>query len=329
MKFVLGCFGDYLPFSGMQASLLDGAAMRDRFILSKLNGVVMGVTRCFEDYEFGKSVQVLEQFLKGQLCDVYLELTKPAVYTQATDAASLAARDKSRAVLWTCLDVFLRLLHPICPFITEELWQRLPGRGKGLVHEEKTSIMISAWPTAVASWASSSAEKAMEMFVLAAVEGARSLRADCKLLKKPADFVVACSDEEAIAAMKAQVDDFTTLADAKSVSVSGDEPAADSAGKKYAVKVVNDKVKVFVDLKSVEGLGGGGGGGGSGGAGGGGSDAKSKKQRATLEGLVKALEAKLSNPKYLSTVPEQVQTKDRAKLAEYSKQLQDLVALLQ
>ena len=86
--------------------------MRDRFILSKLNGVVMGVTRCFEDYEFGKSVQVLEQFLKGQLCDVYLELTKPAVYTQATDAASLAARDKSRSVLWTCLDVFLRLLHP-------------------------------------------------------------------------------------------------------------------------------------------------------------------------------------------------------------------------
>jgi valyl-tRNA synthetase len=321
VKFVQGCFGEYLPFSGMQKTLLDGAAVRDRFILSKLNGAVMDVTKCFEDYEFGKSVQVLEQFLKGQLCDVYLELTKPAVYTKSTDAASLAGRDKSRAVLWTCLDVFLRLLHPICPFITEELWQRLPGRGQGLIEDEQTSIMVSAWPKASAAWASPSAEKAMEAFVLAAVEGARSLRADFKLTKKPADFVVACSDPEATAAMTAQSDDFTTLAVAKSVTVSADEPKSEG-GKKYAVKVVNDKVKVFVDLSSVEGAAGKGAGGV------GGSDTKNKKQRAKLEVLVKGLEGKLSNPQYLSTVPEQVQAKDRAKLAEYTKQLKDIVSLL-
>ena len=63
--------------------------------------------------------------------------------------AAVAARDAARATLWVCLDVGLRLLHPVCPFVTEELWQRLPGRGT--LPGEAASIMVAPYPSADAA----------------------------------------------------------------------------------------------------------------------------------------------------------------------------------
>jgi valyl-tRNA synthetase len=127
-RFLIGCFGDYLPDASSKNNLLLKPFPRDVFILSKLNEAVIEVTRCFEEYEFGKAVQALDVFFRGKLCDVYLELVKPSVYCRDDNEEANHARNQSRAVLWTCLDTFLRLLHPMCPFVTEELWQRLPGR---------------------------------------------------------------------------------------------------------------------------------------------------------------------------------------------------------
>jgi valyl-tRNA synthetase len=79
-RFLLGCFGDFLPTPGMAAALLSSAAApRDAWILHKLNDAVGEVTKCYELYEFGKGVQVLDAFFRGRLCDVYLELIKPSV----------------------------------------------------------------------------------------------------------------------------------------------------------------------------------------------------------------------------------------------------------
>ena len=87
-RFLLGCFGDFMPKPGMASKLVGSsqaagavAAPRDEWVLHKLNDTVHEVTKCFELYEFGKGVQVLDSFFRGRLCDVYLELIKPSVRT--------------------------------------------------------------------------------------------------------------------------------------------------------------------------------------------------------------------------------------------------------
>jgi valyl-tRNA synthetase len=368
-RFMLGCFGDFLPFEGMgaangqavaaaaQQQLVNGpfAAPRDRWVLGKLNETVVEVTRCLEEYEFGKCVQVLDTFLRGKLCDVYLELIKPNVYSKETTVKAEGLRNHSRAVLWTCLDVGMRLLHPICPFVTEELWQRLPGRGAGCLAAEPQSIMIANWPKPVPLFASggeaapaaaagaaaaadssspsssAAVDAAMEV-VLGAVEGARSLRADHRLTKKPAKFLVLCANPTAAGALAAQSDDFATLAMASGVEVAGpkDKAAKAAADSAWPLKIISDAVTVFVDLQSVAAPAGGGGAGA--GAGGSAGNAavdnsfqlkKLRKDIATLEPLVKKLEGKMATPAYLSKVPEAAQAKDRDKLDQYSKQLGD------
>jgi len=250
------------------------------------------------------------------------------VYNQDTTPEAEAKRNQSRAVLWTCLDVYTRLLHPMCPFVTEELWQRLPGRGTGCSEGEKTSIMVSAWPLVTPAWHCPSADKRMDI-ALGAIEGARSLRADHGLAKKPAAFCVLCATPEAFAAMQAQHDDFATLSGASAVTVlNGSSGATAPAG--WPQKIVSDAVKVFVDLASFAAAaaanqkGGGGGGGGGGGA-----DAKEKqiakltKEAAKLAPLIAKLKSKLEDPAYLSKVPEATQAKDREKLDQYAKMHDD------
>jgi valyl-tRNA synthetase len=246
------------------------------------------------------------------------------VYSQETTPEAEAKRNQSRAVLWTCLDVYTRLLHPMCPFVTEELWQRLPGRGTGCSEGEKASIMVSAWPLVTPAWHHPTAEKRMEV-ALGAIEGARSLRADHSLAKKPAAFCVLCATPEAYAAMQAQQDDFATLSGASAVTVlDASSGATEPAG--WPQKIVSDAVKVFVDLASFTAAAAAN---QKGGGGGGGADAKEKqiakltKEATKLAPLIAKLKSKLEDPAYLSKVPEATQAKDREKLDQYTKMHDD------
>jgi valyl-tRNA synthetase len=286
---------------------------------------------------------------------MYCYLALPAgvteqVYSLETTPLAEARRNQSRAVLWTCLDVYTRLLHPMCPFVTEELWQRLPGRGTGCSDGEQASIMVSAWPRAVPAWHSPAAELGMEV-ALGAIEGARSLRADHHLAKKPAAFCVVCATPDAYAAVAAQADDVATLCGAlgavavvdasrrgpPGVSAHGSAPGsahgggggAEPAG--WPQKIVSDAVKVFVDLAAfaaaaaADGKTGIGSGGGSSGSGGDAAEAKAKqvgklaKEAAKLAPLIAKLQAKLEDPAYAAKVPAATQAKDREKLDQYAK----------
>jgi len=294
-RFLLGCFGEFMPTDIMRSTILDVASTRDRFILSKLNTCIRETTQCLTEYEFGKSVQVLQSFFVGTLCDVYLELIKPVVHNK-DDAVGA---NQAKATLWLCLDSFLKLLHPICPFVTEELWQRLPGRGS--LAGEAESIMIAGWPVADPSWDNTAAEDSTAL-VLDCIGAARSLRHENKLKDKvPADFFIACSSQDSTDSITAQIADFTTLSTAKTVTmlVAPAEPPM-----KCSLKIVTDSVKVYVNCagmvdKSSE-------------------IAKCNKEIKMLTPLIKKLEAKMANPKYLETAPPATVDKDRSKLREYA-----------
>ena len=96
------------------------------------------MTGALEDYRLDQATSALYDFFWSEFCDWYLEMAKPALRSEETEAA-----DAARSTLAYVLENALRLLHPFMPFITEEIWQQLP-------HAEgaRESIMISAWPAA-------------------------------------------------------------------------------------------------------------------------------------------------------------------------------------
>ena len=113
-------------------------ALADRWILAELNSTIEQVTRALEEYRFHEAAQVLYHFFWDDFCDWYIELSKPLVASRETTEQAAAARARIAYVLETSL----RLLHPLMPFITEEIWQRLPHEGE--------SIMIAPFPAASA-----------------------------------------------------------------------------------------------------------------------------------------------------------------------------------
>jgi valyl-tRNA synthetase len=108
----------------------------DRWILSRLAAVTVEVDGLFEQFEFGKACDALYHFAWDEFCDWYLELAK--VPLSGDDAAAAA---KTRAVLGHVLDRLLRLIHPVMPFITDELWTHLTGGD---------TVMVAPWPGAPA-----------------------------------------------------------------------------------------------------------------------------------------------------------------------------------
>jgi valyl-tRNA synthetase len=104
----------------------------DRWILSRLAAVTVEVDGLFEQFEFGKACDALYHFAWDEFCDWYLELAKVPL---AGDDAAAAAR--TRAVLGHALDRLLRLIHPVMPFVTDELWTHLTGGD---------SVMVAPWP---------------------------------------------------------------------------------------------------------------------------------------------------------------------------------------
>jgi valyl-tRNA synthetase len=110
----------------------DSLEVADRWILSRLATVIADTDTLFEASEFGKVCDLLYHFAWDEVCDWYLELAKVPL------AASEESADRTRQVLGFVLDQLLRLLHPIMPFVTEELWTALTG---------EESVMVAAWPT--------------------------------------------------------------------------------------------------------------------------------------------------------------------------------------
>jgi valyl-tRNA synthetase len=105
----------------------------DRWILSRLSGVIAEVDGLLEQFEFGKACEALYHFAWDEFCDWYLELTKVPLTSGDEAAAS-----RTKRVLGFVLDQMLRLLHPVMPFLTDELWSALTG---------EDSVMMAAWPT--------------------------------------------------------------------------------------------------------------------------------------------------------------------------------------
>jgi valyl-tRNA synthetase len=126
--------GAHVPGAALDTMSSSGAlSVPDRWILSRLSAVIAEVDQLFEAFEFGKVCDVLYHFAWDEVCDWYLELAKVPLASDADGAA-----ETTRQVLGFVLDQVLRLLHPVMPFVTDELWTALTG---------EDSVMVAPWPT--------------------------------------------------------------------------------------------------------------------------------------------------------------------------------------
>src|SRR5262249_49147222 len=134
----------------------------------------------------------LYHFFWGELCDWYIELCKPALQ-------GAAPRPRVADVLVTVLDRALRLLHPVMPFLTEEIWQRLPGHEA--IHPQ--TICLAAFPERVAPWESDEAERSIGDLI-ELVSRVRALGAEKKLLGKNKTVLFAVGDADRLRVLREQ-----------------------------------------------------------------------------------------------------------------------------
>jgi valyl-tRNA synthetase len=145
-------------------------SLADRWIQTRLSAMLVRVQSGFADYRLDTVANALYEFTWHEFCDWYLELSK-AVLQSAT--APAAAKRGTRATLVNCLEVLLRALHPIAPFISEEIWQRVRVHA-GVAGE---TIMLSSFPDAGAIQADADAELEMR-WVIQFIEGVRQIRGE-------------------------------------------------------------------------------------------------------------------------------------------------------
>ncbi len=150
----------------------EGLSAPERWILSRLSATAAAVNEGFEEFRFDRACNALYHFFWHELCDWYIEFAKPAL-------AGAAIRPRVAETLLFVVDASLKLLHPVMPHLTEELWQRLP-RHPSAAMERFSSIAVQAWPLAAPELADDAAERGMDALI-AVVQAARSLRRERSL----------------------------------------------------------------------------------------------------------------------------------------------------
>lgn len=296
-RFGLRYFGDDFKFPG-SLTATTALAWEDRWILSRLSACAEKSNAAFQKYEFANATTATYSFFLYELCDVYLELLKPRFYGEAEDEETKADRQVAREVLYVCLDWSMRLMHPLLPYLTEELYQRLPPSPM-----KCESIVVASYPMQVLAWVNEPLEKEMEVMSEIA-KHFRSQKSSLGLAPgaRPRGFV-RYSDEtwqKKLTKLTTRLSRMAAIGDV----VVLDESAPTPAG---ALRdVVNDKCIIFTEVSGLDLSA---------------ELAKLNKKVISAEKMVASYEAKMAMPGYEEKVPPAVREmnaqKHKASQLEY------------
>ncbi|KAL6782093.1 TSV2 [Auxenochlorella protothecoides x Auxenochlorella symbiontica] len=277
-----------------------------RWVLSRLDAATAEVDRALSAYEFAAATTAVYAFWQYDLCDVFIELSKPVLAKGGAEAAEGSAElAATRTTLWTCLETGLRLLHPFMPYVTEELWQRLPRGGAPL---PTPSVMLAEYPRASPDARDARAEADMA-YLLAVVNRCRSLRADYGLTRERPALHVACADGARRALLAASAVELATLTDSASAALlsAGEAPPAGCG-----VAVVDDATTLYLSLAGILDAGK--------------EVEKLAKKEAEAAARIEALEKKMALLSYKERTPAEVKEADGERLAKAQAELESLRA---
>ncbi|KAJ9504795.1 hypothetical protein QJQ45_021760, partial [Haematococcus lacustris] len=264
-----------------------------RWLLSKLSGACAAVVKALEAYDFATATQRLYSFWQYEVCDVYIEVMKPLMALDESQAGNAEVKRATRDTLWVALEVGLRLLHPFMPFVTEELWQRLPQPAAG---QPVPSIMLAAYPSATPAWDNPQLEAEYD-YLNAVINKVRGLRNDYSLTKQRPHLFLVASDSAKAAVLQRSTLELATLSTSSEVTVlDSSQGASSSPPLGCGVCIVDDATVAHLLLKGIldPAL----------------EVAKLQKKLAEVQGRQEALAKKVSAPGYADKTPDSIRADD-------------------
>jgi len=299
-RFGLMYFGDDFKFPG-SLRIDQPLAWEDRWILSKLSTCAKKTNEGFQNYEFANATTATYSFFQYEFCDVYLELLKPRFHGEASDESVLADRNVARQVLYVCLDWSMRLMHPLLPYLTEELYQRLPPSPI-----KSASVCTAPYPTQVLAWTNEALEKEMEV----SSEIARKFRSQKTSLGFPPtsrpDAFVRHTDPSTKAMLEGLCAQISRMGYMGTIKVLG-ESDPDPPGTMR--DVVNDKCLIFSKVEGLDLSG---------------ELAKLKKKVESAEKMAESYRKKMAVPGYEEKVPAAVREQNAEKLQASETEVEEL-----
>jgi valyl-tRNA synthetase len=286
-------------YPGGEAS---ASSLADRWILSRLDQVTRSIAEALDTYRFNDAAGELYQFVWHEFCDWYLEAVKPTLYGKKGDEPA----EQTRAVLWNVLKRVLILLHPFMPFVTEEIWHKLPGT--------QGSIMTAAFPRpADAPSAAESAHDAQAQMaaLIAIITGIRNIRGEMNISPSmQLDASVHATDAALQQVLERHRDLIVNLARLRSFSVtlSGEKP-------KGAATTVIDGASIFVAMEGIVDIDQ--------------ERQRLKKEINKIRVELQTVSKKLNNEDFLSKAPAAVVEKARSRHQALDEKQQKLQANLE
>jgi len=289
-------------------------ALHDRWIISRLNRTAIDVRTALTAYQFHEAVQTLYHFFWDDFCDWYIELTKSDV----TAEEASEKRTHARSRLLSVLEQALRLLHPFMPYITEELWQRLPGVGKTSLHpayaDAGPTIMLAAYPEGESILVDEQSESEMKA-IIDLISRVRNIRSEMNI--KPAErirILVGAPDEDLRKVYEASVDQISRLVRASEISINEklDAPRASARAVLIGGAELAVPLEGLIDFEQER--------------------QRLRKEQDKLQSEAEKLEGQLQNPNFIERAPVDrvAEVRDRiADIAQRNSQLQQSLENLQ
>ncbi|MBF0509430.1 MAG: valine--tRNA ligase [Deltaproteobacteria bacterium] len=261
----------------------ESGLLADQWILSRVNRVTQEVINSLNEYRFNEAAGAIYQFAWHEFCDWYIEMIKPVLYGEDE-----RAKNQTRAVLTHTLRNILKLLHPFMPFVTEEIWHKLPGT--------QGSIMISSYPTFEARFDRPEADTTMT-FLMGIIGGIRNIRGEMNV--SPGAVITA----HVMAPKDAQKTALNLNSSLVKLLTKAEELVVMSEGEvkpDASATAVFEDVEIFVPLKGLIDF----------------ADeiARLTKEQTKLEKEISVTSRKLANEDFLAKAPRDVVAKEKEKM---------------
>jgi valyl-tRNA synthetase len=286
-RFALMNLEDFEPGQEPPISRPSEMSLPDRWIRGRLNQAIRSVEKSIEEYKFNEASHTLYQFIWHEFCDWYLELVKAFLY-QDKDSKQ---KRMTQVTLLKVMDDILRMLHPFMPFVTEEIWQRLP------VKKENGTIMIAPFPKAEKEFDDEEAEKEMGL-VIEVITALRNIRGEMNVPPgDQVDILLHVKGKEDKAGLLRNQFFIQNLAKVKSLRVleKGRRPphSAFAAVRNVEIFVSMDRSKMEEEAKRLQ------------------------KEILKIDKEIAFVGRKLSNEQFLSKAPAEVVQEEKEKASQY------------
>ena len=269
--------------------------LSDKWILSSFNKTLKDIEKTLAEYNINETCKLIYSFFWHNFCDWYIEIIKQRINNSENDEE----KNKILSRAFYIYEKSLQMVHPVMPFITEEIWQNIDDRA------EESSISISDYPVCDEKCFDEKSESDM-IYIQKIVESVREIRSQMKIVpSKRIEIIIKCSKESKISLIKNNISFISQLTKASNIEVGADVVKPEGSSSSV---VMGDEV--FVPLKDL-------------------IDVDKEKERLQkeinrIEGIVKSLAAKLNNESFLAKAPKDVVNNERDKLTNFELMLRKL-----